>query len=77
MYGFILQQSACPRCSILRTVRIGHTGMSLCMNCHTRWGAGSSPEVILCYEDRYAFTQAELDRLEIYRRAVAAGLYVG
>jgi ribosomal protein L37AE/L43A len=76
MNGFVPQQSACPACGISRTVRVGYSGVSLCMNCHTRWSASAtSPR--RNDEDGYRFTRAELERLEIYRRAVAAGLYSG
>ncbi len=80
MNGLNPQPSSCPNCGIQRTVRIGYSGISVCMNCRARWGSSSAttpsaststPEV----EPAYGFTQAELKRLAIYRRAVAAGFY--
>jgi hypothetical protein len=80
MYGLTPQQATCPHCGIARTVRIGFSGISLCMNCHTRWGPNSStihpptdPE--LDAQQAYPFDAAELARLEVCRRAVAAGFY--
>jgi hypothetical protein len=61
------------------------------MNCRTRWGASagagaippedSVPEPALEEEEEeeeketYPFTPSEVARLEIYRRAIAAGYY--
>jgi ribosomal protein L37AE/L43A len=78
MNGLILQQSSCPRCGILRTVRVGTSGLTFCMNCRHRWAHGSIDSARkLDREDRYAFTPAELQRLEVYRRAIAVGFYAG
>jgi hypothetical protein len=79
MNGFIPQQATCPHCGILRTVRVGYSGISLCMNCRGRWGSSAvSPNPPIDSDTEcqpYPFTPAELARLEIYRRAVAAGFY--
>jgi hypothetical protein len=82
MHGFIPQPSTCPRCGIPRTVRVGFSGISFCMNCRTQWGSSSStsqpPNIPGAEgESAYSFTSTELARLEIYRRAVAAGFYAG
>lgn len=83
MNGFVPQQCTCPRCGIPRTVRVGYSDVSLCMNCRSRWGAGAGAGAIprstaAAGDDAgYRFTRAELERLEMYRRAVAAGLYSG
>jgi len=82
MNGLIPQQSTCPHCGIRRTVRVGYSGVSLCMNCRGRWGANSDsttppPAPVEEREDAYPFTPAELERLEVYRRAVASGFYNG
>jgi ribosomal protein L37AE/L43A len=71
MNGFNPQQSTCPQCGIQRTVRAGGSGISVCMNCRAQWTAGPAIE----REHTYPFTPAELNRLEIYRRAIAAGFY--
>jgi hypothetical protein len=82
MNGFIPQQSTCPRCGIQRTVRMGFSDISLCLNCRARWGAlrdlldpPTPAPPGLEHAPAYPFTPSELDRLEIYRRAIAAGFY--
>ncbi|HEY1292374.1 MAG TPA: hypothetical protein VGJ60_04705 [Chloroflexota bacterium] len=83
MNGLTPQQSTCPHCGIQRTVRMGFSGVSICMNCRNRWGGPGSntsnpaPEPVEHREDPYPFTPAERERLEIYRRAVEAGFYSG
>ena len=78
MNGLILQQSTCPRCGILRTVRVGTSGLTFCMNCRHRWPTGSKqPRPAPDLRNDYQFTQKERDRLEIYRRTVAVGFYNG
>jgi hypothetical protein len=55
------------------------------MNCRSRWSAGAGTSTsasanAISQSDAdagYRFTRAELERLEMYRRAVAAGLYSG
>jgi hypothetical protein len=73
--GYTPQQSTCPRCGIQRTVRLGFSGISLCMNCRTRWGSSSAATDFHEPRETYPFTPTELARLEIYRRAIAAGYY--
>jgi hypothetical protein len=80
MNGLNPQQSICPNCGIQRTVRMGYSGIAICMNCRARWrwaSDGRTPPTATQDESEpaYGFTQAELERLEIYRRAVAAGFY--
>lgn len=80
MNGYTPQQANCPRCGIQRTVRLGYSGISLCMNCRTRWGSSTdttclATEAVPDPQEAYPFSPAELERLEIYRRAVAAGFY--
>jgi len=38
----MIQDRACPRCGILRTVRWS-TRQNVCMNCHLYWGAVAAP----------------------------------
>lgn len=80
MNGFIIQHSTCPACHIQRTVRRGFSGTSICMNCGEQWDATSSISTPRAYETTpdatlEDFTPAEIRRLEIYRRAIAAGFY--
>ena len=81
MNGLTPQQSTCPHCGIQRTVRMGFSGVSICMNCRSRWGASSNTNLPADpreeSEPAYPFTPAELERLAVYRRAVAAGFYSG
>jgi hypothetical protein len=66
----ILQQT-CPRCAIQRTVRLGHWG-AVCFNCRLTW-KGTPTEARA--EIPYAFSEAELSRLEMFRVAIRVGLY--
>jgi hypothetical protein len=82
MYGFIPQQSNCPHCGIKRTLRMGFSGTSICMNCRARWGTNSSTssepasnQPAVETQQTFPFSPAELARLRVYRRAVAAGFY--
>ena len=77
MNGLIPQHSTCPHCGILRTVRVGLTDLSLCMNCRTRWRSSSisARPRLSAVEHGHPFSPEEVSRLEIYRRAVAAGFY--
>jgi hypothetical protein len=80
MNGFIPQYSSCPHCGIKRTVRLGFSSISLCMNCRTQWqpnvsSVSPATNPMLERQQPYPFSSAELARLEIYRRAVAAGFY--
>jgi ribosomal protein L37AE/L43A len=80
MHGLNPQQSTCPNCGIERTVRVGASGISICMNCRARWRSAAASitpttDAVDESEPAYGFTQAEMERLKIYRRAVAAGFY--
>jgi hypothetical protein len=68
--GYLIQERACPRCAIRRTVRLGQGG-SLCFNCHFQW----TPEPVALGPSGWVFERAERARLEIYRAAVRAGFY--
>ena len=61
-----IQNQACPRCRIKRTVRL--YGYSHCFNCQHQWGK------LDCHV-AYPFTESELERLLTYRGAVRAGIY--
>jgi hypothetical protein len=68
----------CPRCAVLRTLRLGD-GRSLCCNCRLQWdpAAPRSPLHAPDSDDSlpYAFTPLELARLATYRVAVQAGFF--
>jgi ribosomal protein L37AE/L43A len=61
-----IQHQPCPRCHIRRTVRLH--GLNHCFNCQYQWAQR-------VYTPSFPFTQRELERLNIYRRAVRAGIY--
>jgi hypothetical protein len=66
----MIQEKACPRCAIKRTLWIVGRDLSVCFNCRFVWdGTCSRPDL------PYKFTPAELFRLRLYRLAVQAGLY--
>jgi hypothetical protein len=72
MNGAIIQEHACPRCAIRRTVSIASA--SFCFNCRLHWDKAldaSEPRL----EPPYTFTAAETARLMIYRAAIHAGFY--
>jgi len=69
----------CLRCAFPRTVRLG--GMRVCFQCRYSW---SAPAAAVCAPPRgvvvekidgYAFTTAELARLQVYRLAVQARFF--
>lgn len=70
MNGATIQEQACPRCAIRRTVRIARS--SFCFNCHLHWHSASDAAH---REPAYYFTAQETARLMIYRSAVRAGSY--
>ena len=70
MQSFVIEESPCPHCKNPRTVRCGTIGF--CFNCRGQWRTDSGAATA---EPRYAFTNAELNRLEVYRAAVRAGFY--
>jgi hypothetical protein len=37
MYGIVIQENHCPRCTNLRTARLVGSNDSFCFNCHLRW----------------------------------------
>jgi hypothetical protein len=69
MNGITIQELACPRCAIQRTVR--YSGASFCFNCRLQW----SGVFIATTQPPYMFTVAEIARLAIYRSAIRAGFY--
>jgi hypothetical protein len=66
MQSLVIEQRACPRCQIRRTVRLART--SFCFNCRWTWGATASA-------DSYAFGHEELARLRAYRDAIRNGFF--
>lgn len=66
----------CPRCANQRTARIGHWG-AICFNCRFLWpgGATATERPIEPPESTYAFSEAELGRLVMFRLAIGAGVY--
>ena len=68
----------CPRCAVLRTLRLGD-GRSICCNCRYQWDP-AAPRTPLHSPDSddslpYAFTPRELARLATYRAAIQAGFF--
>jgi hypothetical protein len=66
----VLQEQPCPECGHKRTVRLG-TRVGVCFNCRSHWVVDGRARPIGCYR----FSGEELNRLERYRKAVAAGFY--
>jgi hypothetical protein len=75
--GYLIQERACPRCAIRRTVRLT-AGNSFCFNCRLQW---STQQVARGQPVRWMtalpltshpFTPAEQARMAIYRAAVRA-----
>jgi hypothetical protein len=73
MNGATIQERACPRCAIRRTVRIA--GASFCHNCRLQWSGVSGAAFVPRPESAYLFTASEEARLVMYRAAVRAGFY--
>jgi hypothetical protein len=71
--GATIQEHACPRCAIRRTVRIASA--SFCFNCGLHWGEVLSATAEPRLAPAYTFTAAETARLTIYRSAIHAGFY--
>jgi hypothetical protein len=66
----MLQQRACPSCGRIQSLNMG-AGGHFCLNCRQQWRETAAPEP----DTSTSFTDAELERLAIYRRAVAAGFF--
>jgi hypothetical protein len=77
----MIQEQACPRCAIKRTLYVTGRQLSICMNCRFLWSVGGPTHTWSEQPERdrietdYQFTPAELARLAIYRDAVDGGLY--
>ena len=69
-YDISIIEQACPYCENTRTARVQHSGLEFCFRCHRNWKPAAEPDF-----EAYAFTEAELARLEHYRAAVCAGYY--
>jgi hypothetical protein len=74
--GNTIQERACPRCAIKRTVLLVH-GSSFCFNCRYQWDRPARPEMGMAAppDEAFAFSVAERARLTSYRAAVSAGFY--
>ncbi len=71
----MIQQLACPSCGRLLTLNMGSSG-NFCLKCRYRWrmpDAAPTDDAVGPVDS--VFTHAELRRLAIYRRAVAAGFF--
>jgi len=68
----MLQQRACPSCGRLQSLNMG-SGGHFCLNCRYRWRESAALEPTA--STTTSFTKPELERLTIYRRAVAAGFF--
>jgi hypothetical protein len=76
MHDLLIQERACPRCGIRRTVRLGFSQISVCFNCRWQWGEPSSlPGLQVAGSIVDTISPAEIKRLEIYRLAAGAGFY--
>jgi hypothetical protein len=79
MSGRIIEEQYCPRCSILRTVRLSAERDCFCLHCGFRWPAAPAPaehpEQLLELRLVEQFTPQEQERLRTYRAAVRAGFY--
>jgi hypothetical protein len=70
-----IEQKRCPRCAIKRTANLGTWG-TFCFNCRSRLdGRELRPLPPVSEDAPYAFSGAELLRLQHYRAAIQAGLY--
>lgn len=76
--GYLVQERACPRCAIQRTVRVAD-GSSFCFNCRLQWRSDQSQANHHLPADSVAasaqFDLIQQARLVIYREAVRAGFY--
>jgi ribosomal protein L37AE/L43A len=71
----VIQQGRCPSCGRAQTVYVGAV-VNLCLKCRFHWSLPDalSPE-LAANATLTDFSQAELQRLDVFRRAVAAGYY--
>jgi len=57
MHSMTIQERSCPRCGIRRTVRLGCSTPSLCLNCRLHWGASGgngpyrNPTVVAAFDN--------------------------
>ena len=73
----MIQQRPCPNCGEGQTLNMG-AGINFCMMCRFNWQfseAVTTPEPRDAEVETTHFSRAEWRRLEVYRRAVAAGYY--
>ena len=70
----MLQQRACPS-GRAQSLNMG-AGGNFCFNCRHSWRQ-PDPSITAAgpHTDAYPFTEAEMQRLAIYKRAVAAGFF--
>jgi hypothetical protein len=77
--GKIIDEQPCPRCELVRTVRVGSSKDFFCLHCGLRWDSHSARtnEGEEPLEESLAglFTSQQVQRLYIYRDAVRAGFY--
>ena len=77
--GKILDERLCPRCDLVRIIRLGAGAECLCLHCGHRWtpqpAAAEPVEAPLRDRLRTLFTELELQRLLSYRAAVQAGFF--
>lgn len=74
--GRILEDRPCPRCDVIRTVRLGSAKNYFCLQCGHRWPAmDTSAEEPLESRLLRLFTADELKRLHAYSEAIRAGFY--
>jgi hypothetical protein len=78
--GYQIQELACPRCAIRRTVHL-MDGSSFCFNCRVQWSAQPTADAravrgtIAPPALPVLFGPADQARLAIYRAAVRGGFY--
>lgn len=75
-----IQERPCPRCGVHRSFRLW-LGRSMCANCKLQWatqisaGTARAPVHFEATPVTTPFTSRELERLRVYRAAIAYGLY--
>jgi hypothetical protein len=74
--GILIQERACPRCTIRRTARLAY-GTFFCFNCRLQWPtrAAPAPPPVGTPSPQHVLGPDALARLAMYRAAVRAGFY--
>jgi hypothetical protein len=77
--GRKVEEPPCPRCDVIRTVRLRSAKDYFCLHCGHRWpateAAAEEPEEALESRLLRLFTADELKRLSTYSAAIRAGFY--